>query len=161
MGLKDELGLRRGFENGAHEALFNVYFTGTCLRKRITEMLRPHGLTDVQFNMLMLLKFQADQSGGLTQVELSRMMLVNRANITALVDRTAKAGLVTRHPVPGDRRYNTVKLTARGMKMFAAVIDAYNKEIRELTGKVSSLEQQRLVTALGRIRANISRRSGS
>jgi DNA-binding MarR family transcriptional regulator len=43
------------------------------------------------------------------------MMMVNRANVTGLVDRLEKAGLV-RRTATGDRRYNMIKLTDRGLR---------------------------------------------
>ena len=161
MRLKDQLGLKKGFDNEAHETLLNVYYTGACLRKRFTEMLRPHGLTDVQLNLLMLLKHQADENGGLSQVVLSRMMLVNRANISALIDRTEKAGFVRRHPVSGDKRLNTVKLTERGAGLLAQVSDEYYREIATITGEVSPQEQRKLMRTLEKIRTGLVERSVS
>ena len=85
MTLKSELGMRKGFENPAHEALLNIYYTASRARKKAGEFFRLNRLTDVQFNVLSLLRHQSGEIGGLTQVELSRMMLVNRANITTLI----------------------------------------------------------------------------
>ena len=96
MSLEAELGLRKPVALLAHEALLNTYYTASCLRKKAGEFLRPFGLTDVQFNL---------------------MMLVNRANITSLIDRMEKAGLVARTSTPSDRRYNIIKLTGRGKKL--------------------------------------------
>ena len=81
MSLQSELGMRKGFDNPAHEALLNIYYTASRVRKKAGEFFRGFGVTDVQFNVLSLLKHQSGESSGLTQVELSRMMLVNRANI--------------------------------------------------------------------------------
>ena len=50
-------------------------------------------ITDVQFNLPMLVRYQGGEEGNLEQVDLNRMMLVNRANVTAIIDRLEKAGL--------------------------------------------------------------------
>lgn len=152
MRLKDQLGLRKGFEHEGHEMLLSIFYTGACLRKRFTGILRPHGLTDVQLNLLMLLRHQADENGGLSQVALSRMMLVNRANISALIDRTEAAGLVRRHPVPGDKRFNTVKLTERGAAALDAVAEEYYRQIDEIAGVLSQRQREDLVESLEAIR---------
>ena len=155
MSLKSELGMRKGFDYPAHEALLNIYYTAARIRKKAGEFLRRHGLTDVQYNVLSLLKHQSGEKTGLTQVELSRMMLVNRANITTLIDRMEKAGLVARHPVPDDRRYNVIALTAHGRKMLAEVGEDYKKRISLIMGAVDANELSALVSILEKVRNNL------
>lgn len=155
MSLKTELGMRKGFDNPAHEALLNIYYTASRSRKKAGEFFRLHGLTDVQFNVLSLLKHQAGENGGLTQVELSRMMLVNRANITTLIDRMEKANLVGRKPVPDDRRYNIIQLTDHGLEMYYKVAGVYKKKIAEIMAALSEEELRSLMGILEKIRQNL------
>ena len=157
MSLKSELGMRKGFENPAHEALLSIYYSAARIRKRASEFFRRHGLTDVQFNVLSLLKHQRGESGGLTQVELSRMMLVNRANITTLIDRMEKADLVARKPVPNDRRYNIVELTPHGLSMYQKVQGIYKKKIAEIMEVLDKEEQDALMAILEKLRKNLDR----
>jgi len=157
MSLEHELGLRKPIALGAHESLLNIYYTASCLKKRADEFFRPFGLTDVQFNALMLLHYQSGPEGGLSQAELSEMMLVNRANITSLTDRMEKAKLVVRTAAAKDRRYNIVKMTARGEKLLAKVGPLYGKEVRKVMAVLKAGEQKKLVTALEKIRGELSR----
>jgi len=156
MALENELGLRNPITVPAHEAVLNIYYTASRIRKRAGDFFRSFGLTDVQFNLMMLLKHQSQNGGGLTQVQLSRMMLVNRANITSLIDRMEKAELVVRTPRPGDRRYNLIKLTARGGKLLLGVEQAYIEEVRKIMGVLKESGQKRLITMLEKIRAEIT-----
>lgn len=155
MGLQTELGLKRRFHSAAHEALLNIDYTASQIRKRATGFFRAHGLTDVQFNLMMLLKYHSRANGGLTQVELSRMMLVNRANITSLIDRMEKVRLVARNPVPGDRRYNVIRLTDHGTEVLADAEKAYREKVGQLMGVLSEAELKTLIGVLGRVRANL------
>lgn len=155
MTLQSELGMRKGFENPAHEALLNIYYTAARIRKKAGEFFRQYGLTDVQYNVLSLLKHQSGESGGLTQVELSRMMLVNRANITTLIDRMEKAELVARKPVPDDRRYNIIELTPHGLDMYQKVSGTYKKKVGEIMGIVEQSELDALKDILEKIRINL------
>jgi DNA-binding MarR family transcriptional regulator len=155
MSLQSELGMRRGFENPAHEALLNIYYTASRTRKKAGEFFRLQGLTDVQFNVLSLLKHQSGESGGLTQVELSRMMLVNRANITTLIDRMEKGNLVARKPVPDDRRYNTIELTPHGQQMYERVQGVYRKKINDIMQALSPEELKSLISILEKLRKNL------
>lgn len=154
MHLQQELGLRVGFEEVSHEGLLNIYYTASRIKKRASEFFRQHNLTDVQFNLMMLLQYQGGEEG-LSQVNLSRMMLVNRANITSLIDRMERSGLVTRSVSADDRRYNLIRLTPQGKKMLLAVEDAYMKEIKRIMGAISPDELKTLMALLERIRSNI------
>ncbi|HUW20287.1 MAG TPA: MarR family transcriptional regulator [Sedimentisphaerales bacterium] len=157
MALEHELGLRKPIELLPHEALLNIYYTASCLKKRADEFLRGFGLTDVQFNVMMLLWYQSGPEGGLSQAQLSDMMLVNRANVTSLIDRMEKAALVARTASPGDRRYNIVKMTSRGKKLFAKVEPLYARQVQEIMAVFKAGEQKRLVAMLGRIRGELAR----
>jgi MarR family 2-MHQ and catechol resistance regulon transcriptional repressor len=147
--------MRKGFENPAHEALLNIYYTAARIRKRAGDFFRTYGLTDVQYNVMSLLKHQSGESGGLTQVDLSRMMLVNRANITTLIDRMEKAGLVARRPVPDDRRYNVICLTTKGLDMYQRVSGTYKKRVNDIMGVLDAQELEALKNILEKIRINL------
>jgi DNA-binding MarR family transcriptional regulator len=138
-----------------HEALLNVYYTATCLKKQAGEFFQRFGLTDVQFNLMMLLRHQSGARGGLSQAHLSDMMLVNRADITSLVDRMEKSGLVLRTATPEDRRYNVVKLSTRGRKLLTQVEPLYAKEVKKIMAAFGEAEQKRLITMLEKIRSSI------
>lgn len=157
MSLKTELGMRKGFENPAHEALLSIYYSAARIRKKAGEFFRTYDLTDVQYNVLSLLKHQSGDTGGLTQVELSRMMLVNRANITTLIDRMEKAGLVARKPVPNDRRYNIIALTPHGLDMYQKVTGTYRKKVNEIMGVLEADELEALRSILEKVRLNLDK----
>ena len=67
MSLEVELGLSKPVALQAHEALLSTYYTASRLRKAVGDFLRPFGLTDVQFNLMMLLRHQSGQGRGLNQ----------------------------------------------------------------------------------------------
>ncbi|MHC4623145.1 MAG: MarR family winged helix-turn-helix transcriptional regulator [Planctomycetota bacterium] len=155
MSLEHELGLRKPIELLPHRALLNIYFTASCLKKRADEFFRSFGLTDVQFNVMILLCHQSGPEGGLSQAQLSDMMLVNRANITSLIDRMEKAELVVRTAAANDRRYNIVKLTPRGKKLFARVEPLYAKQVGQIMAVVKKPEQKRLIAMLEKVRSEL------
>jgi DNA-binding MarR family transcriptional regulator len=157
MSLSEDLGFRNAIINPSHEALLNVYYAASQARKRSAEFFHSYGVTDVQFNLMMLLRHQCDADGGLSQVELSRMMLVNRANVTAIIDRMEKAGLVTRSAVPGDRRSKSVRLTGRGGKLLHDIEGDYQEEIRSIMDVLAADEIEQLVGMLEKVRANLKK----
>jgi MarR family 2-MHQ and catechol resistance regulon transcriptional repressor len=155
MALKEELGLKRGFDEPAHEALLNVYYTASMMKKRADVFFSKFGLTDVQFNLLTLLYFQSGNQGGLSQVQISDMMLVNRANITSLVDRMEKTGLVKRDSHTNDRRFNIVKLTTKGKALFEKVEPMYIEQVRQIMSPVSRTRMNLLMKILEEVRGTL------
>ena len=154
MTLKQELKLKRGFELLEHEAVLNIYFTATLLKKQADAFFKTFGLTDVQFNVLMLLHYQAENNEGLSQAQLGEMMLVNRANITTLIDRMEKANLVIRTSVSNDRRTNIIKLTSNGKKLFAKAEPLYAQQVKEMMTGFNQTEQKNIIAGLERVRVN-------
>ena len=154
MTLEKELGLKNGIRVAAHEALLNIYYTGDLLRKKARDFFMEFGITDVQFNLLELLYYQGGERG-LSQADLSRMLLVNRSNITSLIDRMERGKLVVRTDIPEDRRYYAIKLTAKGKKIVENVEDAYMEEVKSVMKPLNKGEMKTLITFLERIRENL------
>lgn len=155
MSLKEELKLKRGFDVVEHEAMLNIYFTTASLKKRADAFFKTLGLTDVQFNVMMLLNYQGGDDG-LSQVQLSDMMLVNRANVTTLIDRMEKTALVARTSLSGDRRTNIIKMTSKGKKLFEKALPLYEKIIKKAMTGFSQLELNKLISVLEKVRANVN-----
>ena len=155
MSLEIELGLNKPVALLAHEALLSTYYTASNLRKKAGHFLQPFGLTDVQFNLMMLLKYQSSRYAGLTQAQLSSMMLVNRANITTLVDRMERAGFVTRTSSPSDRRSNIIILTESGKKLLDKIEPLYAQEVKRIMAVLVEDEQKELIGMLEKVRCNI------
>ncbi len=153
MGLKEELGLSKDFISTEHEALLNLYYTTVCLKKRAAGFFAPYGLTDVQFNLMMMLKHHGGTEG-ISQARLSEMMMVNRANVTGLIDRLEKLEMAQR-TVAEDRRYNMIQLTAKGKKLLEKADTAYGKEVQQVMSVISEVDMKRLIKTCGKIRANL------
>ena len=156
MSLTEELGLNKSIATVGHEALLNIYFSSTCIKKRAGDFLREFGLTDVQLNLMMMLHHQSTRRGGLSQAQLSDMMLVNRANITTLIDRMEKAGFVVRTSLAVDRRTNIIKLTRRGKRLLEKVEPLYGEEVRRIMSALKESEQKKLIGFLEKVRSNIT-----
>ena len=155
MSLEKELGLKKGFSELPHEALLNIYYTANLIKKKSADFFRSRNTTDVQFNVLALLYHHSGKRKGLTQVELSRMLLVNRANITSLIDRMEKARLVKRFDVPGDRRYNIVCLTDHGNELLLDIEKDYIREVKRIMKPLNQPEMKGLIRLLERLRDSL------
>ncbi len=154
MRLAEELSFIKDFEDSSHEAILSIYHTATLARKRSAEFFQTYGITDAQFNLLMLLRYQG-ANRGLKQVDLSRMMLVNRASVTAMIDRMEKSGLVARVDVPDDRRSKFVRLTRKSLAFLNRIEKKYRSEIDRIMKTLSPQETGQLLNILQKIRGNL------
>ena len=156
MSLKEEMGFPKPIKNKGHETLLNIYVTATLLIKETQRLLHPFGLTDAQFDVLMMLDTQSDD-GMLNQTELSAMLLVNRSNITGMIDRMEQAGWVRRMPDAGDRRINRIVMTDSGKTLLESARKEYIDRVDEITSILSIPEENTLCEVLERIRMQLHR----
>ncbi|MBZ0256286.1 MarR family transcriptional regulator [bacterium] len=154
MSLKEELRFTHPIEGHAHEAILNILYTGKLIEKEAYRLLRPLGLTDSQFNVMMLLKYQTE-GGESDQTRLGDMLLVNRSNMTGLVDRMEQAGWVERFADATDRRVNRVRLTKAGNDLLEKAEVLYNQSIENIMQHVSDDESKRLCRSLERVRKGL------
>lgn len=154
MSLKEELGFRQPIENKANEAVLNIILTGTLLAKEGQRVFRPFGLTLAQFNVLILLKRQSFE-GRINQTTLGKMMLVNRSNITGLIDRMEQAGLVRRTADPEDRRVHYVEMTEAGSRVLDKADKAYYLRVEEIMSALSGNEHNFLSSMLESVRMKL------
>jgi DNA-binding MarR family transcriptional regulator len=108
-------------------------------------------LSPSQFNILNLLK---DLPDGLSQVDLSRQLIMHRSNVTGLVDRLEERGLVQRLETPGDRRSYRVVLTAAGSELMREILPHYYFAAEAVWGSISVKQANRLMANLDDIIAN-------
>jgi len=97
---------------------------------------------------------------GQTLAGLSRALLVTAGNITGLVDRAERDGVVARKPDPADRRVGRVWLTDRGRTLIQTVLPAHAKQVHAVLRGLPARERKELRRLLGTLRDHLSPRSG-
>ncbi len=116
--------------DAAYELINAVMATADTFLRESQRLFRPHGLTAAQFNLLNVV---ARSDGGLSQRELSDHLIVDRSNVTGLVDRIEKLGWVRRADDPADRRIYRVQLTAAGRALWEKVMPQYLAVVGQVT----------------------------
>ena len=102
-------------------------------------------LSPSQFNVLNLLCLNPD---GLSQTDLSRQLIMHRSNVTGLVDRLEKRGLVTRREVAADRRAYSVVLTAAGTRLLGDILPRYYEEATRVWDRLPARRAAALIADL-------------
>ncbi|HUG52888.1 MAG TPA: MarR family transcriptional regulator [Vicinamibacteria bacterium] len=109
---------------------------------------RPEPLTLPQFDVVAQLH---RRPAGMTSRELTRELLVTAGNVTGLVERLARMGLVERRPVPEDRRAVRLVLTPRGRRVARRAIPRHRRDLEGLLSSLSPQELALLRSLLGRL----------
>ena len=89
--------------------------------------------------------------GGLTMSELSKELMVSNGNVTGIIDRLAKDGLVVRIAIVGDRRSTRVKLTSDGKTFFGELAKSHEARVDELFSEVDYDDAAGIITRLARV----------
>jgi DNA-binding MarR family transcriptional regulator len=91
------------------------------------------------------------EPGGLTFSSLSQRLLVSAGNLTGIVARLERGGLVHRDGDPLDRRAFRVRLTARGRGLLAELMPRHAALVRALFAELPAREQDELRARLARL----------
>lgn len=132
-------------------ALLQLLRTADTLWNASRSFFERWGLSPSQFNILNLI---VDAPHGLSQTDLSRELLVHRSNVTGLVDRLERRGLVQRRELPGDRRAYRVVLTPAGRKLTQQILPHYYTAAEAVWGGLPLREVEVLVQGLRRVTEN-------
>ena len=153
MGLKQELGLDLAIETAEHECLLNIVYTGLMVNKSAHRYFSLHGITETQFNLLMQLKYTI--SDGLSQAALSKRLVVNKADMTGVIDRLEKRKFVERSADKSDRRVNLIRITKNGREILLKVEKVYFEEVQRLLAGCSKADIKTVIRGLETIRKNL------
>jgi DNA-binding MarR family transcriptional regulator len=122
-----------------------VMATADAFLRESQRLFRPHGISGAQYNVLNAL---AENPAGLSQRELSDWLVVDRSNVTGLLDRMERAGWVRRTDHPEDRRVYRVVLTAPGRALWERVTPEYFAVVRQLTKALPARRLQDTIATL-------------
>jgi DNA-binding MarR family transcriptional regulator len=135
----------------AQEAKVAILRTADLLRRRITEVVAPFGLTAQQYNVLRILR--GAHPGKLPTLEIGDRMIETTPGITRLLDRLEEKGWVQRKRGSEDRRLVLCWITDAGLSLLAQLDEAMDEADRRSLGWLERDEVRRLVEQLERIQA--------
>ena len=135
-----------------HNSLWRLFLT-TYVRliERIEQHLKQAGLPPLEwYDVLLALKEAPEHRLRLS--ELADAVLLSRSNLTRLVDRLEKAGLLRREACPTDRRGAFAVLTTEGLAMQQKMWAVYGQSIANYFGRhLSDTDVKVLTEALSRM----------
>lgn len=111
------------------------------------KMSRKFGLTGPQSVVLRLLL----NKGSMSSADLSRLMYVTPSNMTGIIDRLEKKGLIERKRKEGDRRVTMIILTGAGKSMSENIPDPIEKKFINQLADLENEHVQLLAMAMNQI----------
>jgi DNA-binding MarR family transcriptional regulator len=111
------------------EAYVAVIQAAEVMQRGITELLKRSHLTTAQYNVLRVLRGAGD--AGLACGQVGDRLIRHDPDVTRLVDRLARRGLVTRARERTDRRIVRTRITTRGLELLASLdgpVDALHEK---------------------------------
>jgi DNA-binding MarR family transcriptional regulator len=124
--LQQELRKKRPFDLPEEEAGLNLLRTSESVRMPFDRLFAAYGISDPQYNVLRILR--GHRGKGLPCTEISAQMVSRMPDMTRLVDRLEKGGLVRRCRTAEDRRVVLICITPAGLALLARL----NQPVRDL-----------------------------
>jgi MarR family transcriptional regulator for hemolysin len=117
----------------------------------LNDKLAPHGITSRQATALGYLALEGEMS----QSELARRMAIEPPTLAGVLERMEKAGWITRHACPVDRRKRLVRAHPSAEPAWSKIVQCA-RDVRAKAGNGLSKEELTALRALlERIRGNL------
>jgi MarR family 2-MHQ and catechol resistance regulon transcriptional repressor len=145
----EELGFnRRDVRQPEGAIVYALARTYSLVMRRFTACYKPFGLSAASFNLLMLLE---RGRAAMTQRELGERLVVSPSDMTGLVDRLERKGLVRRTPGQ-DRRAKVLQITPKGSALVDKVWPHHAEEMTRLVRAFSVHDAAILARGLSQLR---------
>jgi DNA-binding MarR family transcriptional regulator len=130
------------FDSPAHEALLNLLVAAAHVRQLVDEAVGVHGITQAQFNVLRILR--GAHPNGYPRGEIACRMIDHAPDVTRLIDRLERQGLVERTRSGDDRRQSITVITEKGLNVLSRIDPAVAKAQRVIARRLSADDLRQL-----------------
>ena len=136
----------KSFSSLEQEVFIAILRTADHLDLRLTELLEPFNLSPTQFNALRILRGAGEQ--GLACSEVGERMINHDPDITRLMDRLEKRGLVQRRRDQKDRRVILARITSDGLDLLEKIDQPLEEFHRRMMKKMDEKKLKSLLRLL-------------
>ncbi|MEL6235363.1 MAG: MarR family transcriptional regulator [Pseudomonadota bacterium] len=139
-----------------------LWFFALRVHKAVFEQLNQElktcaGISLTQFDALAQLEKHPD---GVSMSDLSTALRVTSGNVSGLVTRMARDGLVERRLSATDRRSFTVSMTPKGRHRFRDAVEVHDLKLNRLMSDLSAQELTDAVAAMRKVAAGLKLAQG-
>ena len=149
MRLEDAIKQKTPFRSPWAKATVNLIFTHNWLITRQKDLFKTFDITLQQYNVLRILRGQHPEP--ISTSEIRVRMLDRMSDVSRIVDRLVKKGLVSRKTCKADKRLVDVLINDSGLDLLHQM-DQYDKEMDNMLGALTADEAEQLSTLLDKLR---------
>lgn len=147
----EEAILQSHFKSEAQKAGINIIYTANWLQNCMQDFLNAFKITHQQYNVLRILKGSHPVS--LSTCDIRRRMLDKMSDVSRMVDRLVKQGLVIRKTNLTDKRLVDVYISETGISLLAKIESEQNK-LEEIMNACTQEELELLNLLLDKLRTS-------
>jgi DNA-binding MarR family transcriptional regulator len=148
--LSTEIRQTKPFESLGEEVFLSLQRTAALLLRRVGKEMEAQDITPAQHNVLRILR--GAEPDALTCGEIGDRLVSPGPDVTRLLDRLEKQGLLRRLRDEQDRRVVRARITEKGLAVLEEIDKPVERVLRELLGHLGEKDLQRLVELLERAR---------
>jgi DNA-binding MarR family transcriptional regulator len=139
------------FASPAQEAMLNVLVTYPWIMGELATAMATQGLTPAQYNVLRILRGAHPERVPCSYI--GERLLDRTPDVTRLLDRLQRAGLIDRRRAEHDRRVVEVAISDAGITRLAELEQPVGDMVRRLMAGLSEAEQHQLSQLLEKLRS--------
>jgi MarR family transcriptional regulator, organic hydroperoxide resistance regulator len=148
--LQAELKQTKPFPRRSSEALLSVLRTAALLEHQLNEALRPYGITELQYNVLRILRGAGPD--GWCGREISERLVSKVPDVSRLLDRMESMQLLRRERDATDRRHVTARITPKGLGVLAEATSTLEMFERQRFGHLNPEMLRHIIDGVADIR---------
>ncbi len=135
---------------GAREEVdLNLRVAVNLLDEKFYKMIEPFGITGAQYNVLRILKGVYPE--GHARCAIATRMIERASDITRIIDRLEKQGLVIRDRTSEDRRMSITRITEKGIELVDKIKPLIENEHAQNTKALTEDECRQLSVLLEKL----------
>lgn len=149
MGISEDI-KQSSFDSAQEKVLINILYTNNWLSDHYKTLFAPYDIKSQHYNILRILKGKYPEAS--YPGDIKEVMLDKSPDLTRLIDKLIKMGLVDRNECKVNRRKVDIKITDKGIRLLADI----SKEMKEFTSnwqeKLNDEEADKLSELLDKLR---------
>lgn len=141
------------FESTAQEAFLNIVVCSNHIKSCIEAVCLKQGITHAQFNVLRILNGKYPE--GYPRGDIINRMIEPAPDVTRLIDRLIKQGLVERFTSEQDRRLSLTKITNKGRGVLKKIKPKIDSLFKIISDKLNKTERKQLSVLLEKVYSDL------
>lgn len=136
-------GIAEDNKKNHQQIIYSLALIYNVIYDEMSSFFEQYNLTPGKFNILMVIKNHGKDKG-IPQVQVGKYLILTPSNMTKLIEKLEKDGLVERSALKGDKRVNITKITKKGTDLLDRIWESYNEKLLAMTSKLNKNDQKTL-----------------